>query len=619
MNPNKKRENKFSVIMPTYNQCSFIRRAIISILHQSYNNWELIIVNDGCTDSTEEFIIDFLSNKNIKYLKNKNNTGLGHALNQGIEIASGNIISYLPSDDFYYMNHLESIERVFRNNKKAVLVFSGLRYECNDTLYHINIPESCYTKKGEPLQLVQVAHKKTNDKWIERDTWISDDLFAMFWKELSFKGLFIPTREITCQWTSHPNQRHKIISERFGGGLNQTRQFYKINKPIKIRVSQEKLIDEKELYASYRHKFKRAKHPLKILLLGELSYNPERIYALEQAGHILYGLWAKPFLTFNTVGKLPFGHIKDIDYNNWESEIERIKPDIIYAMLNWGIVSFAYNIIKKVPHIPYAWHFKEGPSQSRRNGTWNELIYLFQHASINIYINEVIKDWYEQFLPFSPKKRSLIIDGDLPKQDIFSTEFSEKKSIEDGDIHTVVAGRLIGISEDDILILTQHKIHIHVYLENFHSSNNTYLRKYQSIFPRYFHIHSHCPATNWVKEFSKYDAGWLHCFDSYNDGDLMRASWDDLNIPARLSTYMAAAIPVIQKYREPNIVAIASIIKKQGIGILFNDFKKLAEQLNDKEYLRNLTRNVMNYRQSYAFDYYISEIIETFEDVVKHK
>lgn len=52
-------DTHFSVIMPTYNQASFIRRAILSLQQQTYSYWELIIINDGCTDEVETFIFDF--------------------------------------------------------------------------------------------------------------------------------------------------------------------------------------------------------------------------------------------------------------------------------------------------------------------------------------------------------------------------------------------------------------------------------------------------------------------------------------------------------------------------------------------------------------------------------
>lgn len=92
----------FSVIMPSFNQCSFIRRAIGSLMAQTYPNWELIIINDGCTDETEVFISDYINDERITYIMNKQNTGLGHAINQGIDAAKYDYIAYLPSDDFYF-------------------------------------------------------------------------------------------------------------------------------------------------------------------------------------------------------------------------------------------------------------------------------------------------------------------------------------------------------------------------------------------------------------------------------------------------------------------------------------------------------------------------------------
>lgn len=102
-------ERGFSVIMPTYNQASFIRRAILSLQKQTFTNWELIIINDGSTDDTVFFISDFLENCNVKYIMNDSNMGLGYALNQGLDAANYKNIAYLPSDDFYYENHLETL------------------------------------------------------------------------------------------------------------------------------------------------------------------------------------------------------------------------------------------------------------------------------------------------------------------------------------------------------------------------------------------------------------------------------------------------------------------------------------------------------------------------------
>lgn len=78
--------------MPTFNQCAFIRRAILSLMRQTYANWELIIINDGCTDETEEYISDYLDDPRVTYIKNDENMGLGHALNQALILHAVNIL-----------------------------------------------------------------------------------------------------------------------------------------------------------------------------------------------------------------------------------------------------------------------------------------------------------------------------------------------------------------------------------------------------------------------------------------------------------------------------------------------------------------------------------------------
>ena len=81
----------------------------------------------------------------------------------------------------------------------------------------------------------------------------------------------------------------KIISEKYGGGINPYRSFYHVRGPIKIHVSDYKFTDEEEIYKNFRHETVPSKDCLKILMVGELAFNPDRIYAFEEAGHQLYG------------------------------------------------------------------------------------------------------------------------------------------------------------------------------------------------------------------------------------------------------------------------------------------------------------------------------------------
>lgn len=610
--------NGFSVIMPTYNQATFIKRAIVSLMHQTYSYWELIIINDGCTDDTEFYLKDILPDKRIRYIKNEKNMGLGYAINQGLNIASYNYIAYLPSDDFYFENHLESIYKTFKRSDEIILVYTGLQYDSDDTLYKAPKTEDKRGKPGYCLQLVQTAHKNIKERWVERQEWVSEDLFIMFWNKLLNHGIFSMTNKVTCYWTSHPRQRHRIVGEKYGGGINQYRRYYVVQSPIKMRVSKEKYINEEILYANYREIIPKADDSLKILLVGELAYNPERIYALEQAGHELYGLWMKkPTFCFSTVGPLPFGHVKEVNLEYWKDEIDRIKPDIIYGLLNFGAVPLAYEVLKAFPQIPFAWHFKEGPSISLRGGDWEKLVYLYTYSTVKIFLNETVQKWFEQFIPNT--ELCFIMDGDLPKIDYFKDNFSPKLSSIDGEVHTIVAGRMIGISDKDLRTLAENKVHIHLYTENYHASRQAETLHYKQVAGKYFHTHSHCAASDWTQEFSQYDAGWLHCLPSSNGGNLQKASWDDLNLPARISTYAAAGIPLIMQDTPGNIVATKTCVQQLNIGVLFNDYLELSEKLKDKRLMLELRTQILKHRNLFSFDYYVPELIKVFKKAIELK
>ena len=627
-------EHGFSVIMPTYNQRGYIRRAIESLLKQTFKHRELIVVNDGSTDETEAFLADYLSHPGIRYLKHHRNRGLGCALNLGLANAKYNRIAYLPSDDFFYENHLQSLHEQFEKQPETILAIGGVQYNTSDSILYISDCRNEYAVPGHCLQPVQCAHLLTDDRWMERDELVTDDLFVMFWHKLTDRGNFAFTGQITCNWTNHPDQRHKKIINRLGGSVHAYRSYYGVREPLRIRVSEIKLVDEKEQFALFRTSgtLRQAHQPdlqcpqtpqpshtyrkkMKILIVGELSYNPERICALENRGCELYGLWVRNPLNYSPVGPLPFGNVEDIPYDNRYAAIRQIKPDIIYAQLNSIAVPLAHDVLKNKGDIPMVWHFKEGPFDCMRKGYWTKLIDLCSFSEGIIYINPACKRWYESFIK-SRDGLDFILDGDLPPKAYFTGRFSQKLSTGDGAFHTVTPGRIVGIDPDEMRQLAANNIHVHLYTDSTRNRREDFINTMTNAAPSHFHLHSHCKPENWVEEFSRYDAGWLHRFRSENEGDIMRATWDDLNMPSRMNTLAAAGLPMIQYDNAGHVVATQEYLKKINGGLFYRDAKDLKAQLADRKVMEELSGNMIKNRSLFCFDEYVPELIDFFNRVI---
>lgn len=89
---------KVSVLMPTYQQAPFIRRALDSLLTQTLTEWEALIVDDGSRDDTADAVLPYLNDARFRYARLRQNTGLGNALNEAIGQACAPLLAYLPSD-----------------------------------------------------------------------------------------------------------------------------------------------------------------------------------------------------------------------------------------------------------------------------------------------------------------------------------------------------------------------------------------------------------------------------------------------------------------------------------------------------------------------------------------
>lgn len=117
-----------SIITPIYNSEAYISETITSVINQSYKNWELILIDDGSSDSTLMIIQPFLDKyPQITLIKNYKNQGAAMSRNKGIEAAQGDYMAFLDADDLWKPNKLE-VQIQFMKRNRCAVSFSS--YEC---------------------------------------------------------------------------------------------------------------------------------------------------------------------------------------------------------------------------------------------------------------------------------------------------------------------------------------------------------------------------------------------------------------------------------------------------------------------------------------------------------
>ncbi len=125
-------KNLVSIIIPVYNQSSYIEEAIDSCLNQTYPEIEIIVVNDGSTDNTKDVLKSYLDKSVIKYIYQEN-SGLAAARNTGLRNATGEFIQFLDSDDMLEKTKLEKQVKYLRQNDSVFGVY------CNTTYFRFTL------------------------------------------------------------------------------------------------------------------------------------------------------------------------------------------------------------------------------------------------------------------------------------------------------------------------------------------------------------------------------------------------------------------------------------------------------------------------------------------------
>jgi len=136
-----------SIITPSFNAAKFIAETIQSVRNQTFENWEMIIVDDASTDNTEE-VVKAVSegDPRIVFERLSNNSGTAVARNRGLELSRGRFIAFLDSDDLWDPNKLE-LQLAFIEARKAPLVYAKYRVITDD-----NQPLSCVDQIPDQLQ-----------------------------------------------------------------------------------------------------------------------------------------------------------------------------------------------------------------------------------------------------------------------------------------------------------------------------------------------------------------------------------------------------------------------------------------------------------------------------------
>lgn len=155
---------KYSIIIPVYNAEQHLDQCINSLLNQTINNFEIIIVNDGSTDSSPQLCQQFADADQRINIINQNNQGPSAARNTALQKATGDYILFVDADDWVETNYLSTIDNTLHNNPNIdLLFFSEIRHFHDGCINIFSSGENTlYTKKdiqNEIIRLIQNASK----------------------------------------------------------------------------------------------------------------------------------------------------------------------------------------------------------------------------------------------------------------------------------------------------------------------------------------------------------------------------------------------------------------------------------------------------------------------------
>lgn len=337
---------KVSVIIPTYNRANYISEAIDSVLDQTFQDFEIIIIDDGSTDNTKTVLAKYGSK--IKYFY-KNNGGEGSARNLGIKKARGQYIAFLDSDDLWLPSKIEKQLSFLERNPKFDLVyttmsiideFGNLKEEVRPTrparnlsqlLDGYRIPMTVLVKK---LKLLEAGYFDETMKVAEdTDMWIR---FARL-------GVIDFLNEPLALYRKHSNNISNDVKDAYLGHIKIFKKIindngFKLPKRIKkMKLAREYYLLAKEQYRTgiYNEAFIFALHSISTFFLVGLNFVDRNDTFLTKLSKII-----KPYLALGV-------YLFKFSLTDWGRE----KFNILYYEASSGFGGSANSLANLITHL----------------------------------------------------------------------------------------------------------------------------------------------------------------------------------------------------------------------------------------------------------------------------
>lgn len=200
-----------SVILPVYNTEEFVEKSILSILNQTFEDFELLLINDGSTDKSKDIMLSFLD-KRIRYIENKNNQGLIRSLNKGLYLSKGQFIARMDADDLCKKERFEKQIDFFQNDNDVDILGTGQyvigENRCID--HKLTNEENVIHLLLEPpvahsSVLIKRKNIKLNKLYYDKKALHAEDY--KLWIDSSLCGMSIKNiKEYLCGYRFHSNQ-----------------------------------------------------------------------------------------------------------------------------------------------------------------------------------------------------------------------------------------------------------------------------------------------------------------------------------------------------------------------------------------------------------------------------